>query len=59
MFQEERPDHFDEVKGRVEENDYYIMIMKEPDYMIFFISTYGNTERRDKEETNCFAIQPV
>ena len=42
---------FDAMKGKLQNTDFYIYGMKEPDYVLLFMTTYGREGRQGKEQS--------
>ena len=49
-FANKDPGSFDAIKGRMENTDFYIYGMKEPDYVLLFMTTYGVEGRQGIEQ---------
>ena len=49
-FAAKEPGAFDAMKGKMENIDFYVYGMKEPDYVLLFMTSYGVEGRRGKEQ---------
>ena len=50
-FQDKDPGHFDALKAKYDGVDFHIYCMKEPDYVLMLMTTYGNENRIGRQLT--------